>query len=138
MDPPPAEKVLMVVGASGAGKSTLINGMVNYIFGVEWRDEFRFKLIVDEESQAKSHMKQTTVYTFHKMEGSPIPYTLKVIDTPGFGNYEQDEEITRQIESVGIDHLDGIGFVIPSWWAHLTRKQMYIFDYILSGFGKDV
>ena len=48
------EKVLMVVGAIGAGKSTLINGMTNYILGVDWEDEFRFKVTVDEYmSQAR-------------------------------------------------------------------------------------
>ena len=51
------EKIPMVVGRTGAGKTTLINGMVNYILGVEWKDHFRFKLIVEDSgaSQANSH-----------------------------------------------------------------------------------
>jgi len=80
-------KVLMVVGATGAGKSTLINGMVNYILGVTWKDDFRFKLIVDEvKSQTKSVTSEITAYTIFHMEGSRVPYNLTVIDTPGFGD----------------------------------------------------
>ena len=50
------EKVFLVVGATGAGKSTLINGMVNYILDVEWKDDFRFKIITEDDklSQADS------------------------------------------------------------------------------------
>ena len=43
------EKVFLVVGATGAGKLTLINGMVNYILGVKWKDDFRFKLITEDD-----------------------------------------------------------------------------------------
>lgn len=65
------EKVLMVVGATAAGKTTLINGMVSYILGVEWKDNFRFKLIVEDNglSQANSQTKNITAYTFHPMGG---------------------------------------------------------------------
>ncbi|KAK7909320.1 hypothetical protein WMY93_014004 [Mugilogobius chulae] len=42
-------------GSHRSWKSTLINGMINYILGVQWTDPYRFKLVVEEEkSQAHS------------------------------------------------------------------------------------
>ena len=78
----------MLVGATGAGKSTLINGMVNYILGVDWEDDFRFKLIADEggTSQAHSQTKTITAYTIPHQQGSPFEHTLTIVDTPGFGD----------------------------------------------------
>ena len=142
-------KVLMVVGATGAGKSTLINGIANYIMGVRWNDNFRFKLIAESTSndQSKSQTSCITAYTFPKMNGSPLPYSLTVIDTPGFGDtggLKRDEKITSQIkeffrnEEEGIDQLHAIGFVTQASLARLTPTQRYIFDAILSVFGKDI
>ena len=85
-NPMAIDKVLMVVGATGAGKSTLINGFANYIMGVERKDEFRFE-VFDEyrygHSQLLSQTKWITAYTIHQQQGSPLPYTLTIIDTPG-------------------------------------------------------
>ena len=144
-----SEKVLMVLGAAGAGKSTLINGMINYIFGVQWKDNFRFKLITEEaKSQAQSQTKAITAYTIHCMNGSRVQYNLTIIDTPGFGDtcgIKRDQEITEQIKAFfsvqgrnGISHINGIGFVTQSALARLTPTQQYIFDSILAIFGKDV
>ena len=115
-------KVVMIMGASGAGKSTLINAMVNYILGVNRDNPFRLKLVVDEvTTQTRSVTKDITVYTMHAMEGSRIPYSLTIVDTPGFDDtdgLERDKMITQQIKELfslkdgnGIDHLDAVGVV---------------------------
>ena len=138
--------VVMVVGATGAGKSTLINGFVNYILGVEWKDPFRFKLIDDGiGSQAHSETKSIITYTIYKQEGSPFPHTLTIIDTPGFGDMEGikgDEILVKQVRKVfsmggvkGIDCIHAIGFVTQAPMVRLTSTQKYIFDSILSIFG---
>ena len=82
------------------------------------------------------------------MKGSTVPYTFTIIDTPGFGGTEglrRDKKITKQIKEFfslpppdGIDHLDGIGFVVQASQVRLTSTQEYIFDSILSIFGNDV
>ena len=97
----------MVVGATGARKTTLINGMANYILGVKWEDQYRFKLISEKTDQTKSQTKCITAYTFYKDIGSPLPYTRSVNDPPGFGDtggLERDKQI-KQIKdffSVGV------------------------------------
>ena len=140
------ERVLMIVGATGSGKSTLIDGIANYIMGVKLEDNFRYKLIVEEinQGQACNQTQAIIVYSFPAFDESPLPYKLTVVDTPGFGDtrgLERDEQITAQIKhffslssSEGIDHVDGIGFVIHG--QSLTPK--YIVDTILSVFSKDI
>ena len=58
---------------------------------------------------------------------------------------EKDRQLARLIKEffsirdvVGIDQLNGIGFVVQASLARLTPTQRYIFDAILSIFGKDI
>lgn len=136
----------MLVGATGAGKSTLINGIVNYIMGVQWEDEFRFKVVNEEKtSQAFSQTSRITAYSIYH---STLPYTLTVIDTPGFGDttgVASDKSIVNQIQSFfsvrspdSINQIHGIGFVIQAPQPRLTATMKYTFDSVLSIFGKDV
>ena len=150
---PAEEKVVMMLGATGSGKTTVINGIFNYVIGVEWDDLYRFRL-VDESSQsqgrsqAESQTRFITAYTFHHQDGFKVPYTLTIVDTPGFGDTKgmtRDKEITKQIEGffktegqAGIDHIDAVGFVVQAALARLTPNQQYIFDSILNLFGKDI
>ncbi len=56
------------MGATGSGKTTLINGMINFIFNVQWEDTFRFQLIQEQtagRSQVDSQTSRITAYDIH-------------------------------------------------------------------------
>lgn len=149
-------KVIMVIGETGSGKSTLINAMANFVLGVEWSDDFRFKLVEDinerrdasQQSQAHSQTKYITAYMFHWTESFPTPFSLTIIDTPGYGDTEgisRDEYLTAQIKHFfesnsihSIDHIDAIGFVIASSQSRLTPVQKYVFDRVLGIFAREI
>ena len=146
-------KVVMLMGATGSGKSTLINAMINYIVGVKWEHNFRFKIVDDHgeglpQSQAHSQTQIITSYTIYKSNHHNIPYTLTIIDTPGFGDtrgIERDKAITKLIrdfflhsDSQHVDHIDAVGFVVQASQARLTAVQRYVFDSTVSVFGKDI
>uniref|UniRef100_H2ZZH0 Si:ch211-250m6.12 n=1 Tax=Latimeria chalumnae TaxID=7897 RepID=H2ZZH0_LATCH len=140
-------KTIIVLGATGAGKTTLINGMINYILGVEWKDEFRFKLIKEEnKTQAERQTSTITAYKIYHQEGFAVPYSLTIIDTPGFGDTKgiaSDKFVTDKIRELfsmpgGIDEINAVCFVVQSALARLTHSQKYIFDSIFSIFGSDI
>ena len=142
-------RTILMMGATGSGKTTLINAMINYIFNVEWEDDFRFQLI-DEQFADKSKVESQTscimVYDIHHSEGFRIPYSVTIVDTPGYGDTKglaRDEEITEMVRHFfedrgGIQELDVVGFVVTASLPRLTPTQTYIFDSVLSIFGNDV
>nr|XP_006003646.1 PREDICTED: uncharacterized protein LOC102360679 [Latimeria chalumnae] len=142
------KKVIMFVGATGSGKTTLINVMMNYILGVQLEDNYCFKLINEKTNkpQTESQTPTVTVYELYHQDGFQVPYSITVIDTPGFGNtrgLERDQEIMTEIEDVfkspnGLDEIDALCFVAKASINNLTTTEKYIFDCVLSIFGKDI
>jgi hypothetical protein len=154
---PKNELRILIVGATGAGKTTFLNGIANWLFGVRWTDPFRFKVITEQDegitpqakgNQAVSQTNIVTAYKFPWQPGFPIPFTVTVIDTPGFGDtrgMKHDQETVAQLERLfgrrsacGIDSLNAVAFVVQSALPRLISIQRYIFDSILKIFGKDI
>ncbi|XP_006804680.1 uncharacterized protein LOC102776635 [Neolamprologus brichardi] len=141
-------RTIMLMGATGAGKTTLINGMINYILGVKWEDPYRFNLVNETQStsQAHSQTSEVTVYKINHQEGFQIPFSLTIVDTPGFGDtrgIERDRETVEQLRNLftsphGVSEIDAVCFVAQAALARLTAAQRYVFDSVLSIFGKDV
>ena len=142
------QRTILMLGATGSGKSTLINAMINYMLGIEWEDDFRFKLIDEsaDRSQAHSQTDLITTYDLYEMKDSRLEYSLTVVDTPGFGDtrgLEKDKEIMEQIQKYfqcrhGIQQLEAVCFVVQASLPRLTATQQYIFDSIMSIFGQDI
>ncbi|KAJ3595643.1 hypothetical protein NHX12_004946 [Muraenolepis orangiensis] len=141
-------RTIMLLGATGSGKTTLINGMINYILGIDWKDSFRFKLIDESQSksQAQSQTSHVTAYKVNYQDGFRVPYSLTIVDTPGFGDtrgIDRDREITEQIRRLftsanGVSEIDAICFVTQASQSKLIAAQKCVFDSVLSIFGKDM
>ncbi|XP_038831548.1 uncharacterized protein LOC120030283 [Salvelinus namaycush] len=146
-DPTKVNKTILIVGETGSGKSTLINAMVNYILGVEWEDKVWFEIVEEEKrSQTESQTTGVTVYDVFWCEGQRVPYSLTIIDTPGYGEtrgIQQDKMIPEKLMELfrseyGVHQVDAVGLVVKSSTNRLTVEQKYIFDSVLSLFGKDM
>eukprot|EP01084_Bolivina_argentea_P246658 412760_1 len=140
-------KVIMIVGQTGAGKTTLINSMMNYIYGVEFDDPYRFRLIQEkpkDQGQAESQTDHVSTYEIKQANGWKIPYDLTIIDTPGFADtrgIEKDKQIVADIryffENI-LDGIDGVCFVVKSTDNRLTGAQNYVFNNVLNLWAKDI
>ncbi|XP_049454451.1 uncharacterized protein LOC125902267 isoform X2 [Epinephelus fuscoguttatus] len=141
-------RTIMVLGTTGAGTSTLLNGMINYILGVQWEDSFRFKLVDEGQSKSQAHSQTSdiTVYKLNHQKGFKIEHSLTIVDTPGFGDtrgIERDKQITEQLHNLfsaelGVSEIDAVCIVAQAALTQLTPSQKFAFESVLSIFGKDI
>ncbi|CAG2186901.1 unnamed protein product [Mytilus edulis] len=129
-------KTIMLVGASGSGKSALLDGMINYIFGVSWDDNFRLTMVELSDAEKTRYTDQTKSQT-----------EWITIDTPGFGNtrdlvrdidiVDKMKEFIKSRESQRNMKLDGLCFVVQAPLVRLTTPQISSFNAILSLFDQN-
>uniref|UniRef100_A0A3P8U4M4 AIG1-type G domain-containing protein n=1 Tax=Amphiprion percula TaxID=161767 RepID=A0A3P8U4M4_AMPPE len=110
-------------------------------------DEVCFQ-IVDEgkRSQTKSQTSDVIVYQVFGFEGKTLPYSLTIIDTPGFGDtrrIEHDILVTQGLLDLfrsadGVHEVNAVGLVMKSSENRLSDRLWYIFDSVMSLFGKGI
>ncbi|XP_047425127.1 uncharacterized protein LOC124996318 isoform X3 [Mugil cephalus] len=137
---------ILLVGESGSGKSTLINSLVNYTMGVKFEDEVWFQIIEEKRSQSESQTSDVIVYQIFGFEGETLPYSLTIIDTPGYGDTRgigRDVIINQRLFDLfrsedGVNEVDAVGLVMKASENRLNDRLMYVFDSVTSLFGKDL
>ncbi|KAI4884679.1 hypothetical protein NFI96_024953, partial [Prochilodus magdalenae] len=135
---------VLMVGETGTGKTTLINTMVNYFLGVKFEDKVWFE--ITEEKKRDQTESQTSEVTVYEIISEERLSSLTVIDTPGYGHtegIEKDEDIARNLHDLflhdaGVKDLDAVCLVLKASQNRISDRQRYIFEAVLSLFGKDI
>ncbi|KAG9259756.1 hypothetical protein AMEX_G27294, partial [Astyanax mexicanus] len=137
-------KTILMVGETGTGKTTLINTMVNYYLGVKFEDLVWFEIAEEEKrDQTESQTSEITVYEIFSEQK---PFSLSIIDTPGYGDtrgIDKDMEIPQNLHKLfqqddGVKDLDAVCLVLKASQNRISEIQRYIFEGVLSLFGKDI
>ncbi|CAG0896274.1 unnamed protein product [Darwinula stevensoni] len=114
--------VLSIAGMKVTKDSTIFAPETEYLKHLLVLLDATDPVIVGDEgngkNQAHSQTKWVSAYVLHKQLGMAFPYTLTLVDTPGFGDTEgmkRDDELKNQIEQFfshggyfGVDQLDGV------------------------------
>ncbi|XP_026152438.1 uncharacterized protein LOC113124169 [Mastacembelus armatus] len=140
-------KTILLVGETGAGKSTLINSLFSYTIGVKFDHNIWFEIVERENRcQSESQTSDVIVYEIFGFEGETLPYSLTIIDTPGFNNtrgIEHDERVKQRLLDLfrsedGVHELNAVGLVMKATDNRVSDRLMYVFNSVTSLFGKDL
>uniref|UniRef100_A0A3Q1G531 Septin-type G domain-containing protein n=1 Tax=Acanthochromis polyacanthus TaxID=80966 RepID=A0A3Q1G531_9TELE len=141
-------KTILLVGETGAGKSTLVNALFNHMVGVKSEDEVWFEIVEEEKGKRKteSQTPDVIVYKFFGFGDETLPYSLTIIDAPGFGDTrgaEHDVIISQRLLDLfrsadGVHEVNAVGLVMKASDNRLSDRQIYVLGSVMSLFGKNM
>ena len=139
---------LLIIGEIGSGKTTLLDVFVNYLAGINFEDEWRYKLAnenhIKDRKGVESQTDEITSYfiNYCREDDNSKEINIRIIDTPGIGNYKgvlQDNLIINKLKNLfnEIQELYYILVTVKACTSRYTQQSQYIFDRIQELFGKD-
>ncbi|XP_034004165.1 uncharacterized protein LOC117496574 [Trematomus bernacchii] len=146
-DPTKMNKTILLVGETGTGKSTLINALINNAMGVKFEDDVFFQIVQEaRRSQTESQTSDVIVYEVFGLEDRTLPFSLTIIDTPGFGDTrgtERDVLVRERLLDLfrstdGVHEIDAVCLVLKGSDNRLSDRLTYVFDSVVSLLGKDI
>uniref|UniRef100_A0A3P9PET5 AIG1-type G domain-containing protein n=1 Tax=Poecilia reticulata TaxID=8081 RepID=A0A3P9PET5_POERE len=142
-----ANRAILLVGETGAGKSSLVNALLNYAMGVKFEDDIWFQ-IVDEEKkkQTTSLTSDVIIYQIFGYEDQILPFSLTIIDTPGYGDtrgIKHDAIVSERLLDLfaaedGVIEINAVALVMKASDNRLSDRLRYIFNSVMSLFGKNL
>ncbi|XP_056875697.1 uncharacterized protein LOC130517684 [Takifugu flavidus] len=140
-------KTILLLGETGTGKSALINVLVNYAMGVKWGDEVWFNIVEEEmTSQSKSQTSDVIMYQIFGFEGKTLPFSLTLVDTPGYGDNRDDRNDDSIGERLlewfttdgGVHEVHAVGLVLKASDNRLSDRLGYVFNSVASLFAANM
>uniref|UniRef100_A0A3P9NHN8 AIG1-type G domain-containing protein n=2 Tax=Poecilia reticulata TaxID=8081 RepID=A0A3P9NHN8_POERE len=110
--------------------------------GVQFEDGLWFQIVDGREGETPD----VIIYEICSFEGRILPYSITIIDTPGYGNtrgIKHDDVVTDRMRELfetenGVHVLHAVGLVMKATDNRLSDRLMYIFDSVMSLFGNDM
>lgn len=134
---------LLLIGETGSGKTTLLDAFVNKITRINYRDNWRWKLVDENKlSNVTSSQSQTQDITQYYLNDPTNIFNLRIIDTPGFGDtagVKKDDLIAKKFEQLfgEINEIDYILVTVKASENRLKPGTKYVYDRVQQIFGKD-
>ena len=137
---------LLVMGETGSGKTTLLDAFVNYLAGMNFDDQWRYKLVDENDIRdvppGDSQTSEITSYyvNYQRQDGNEI--NIRIVDTPGLGDkggVGKDNEIIKKFEEFfhTTTELDYVLVTVKASTTRWTQNSQYIYDRVHEIFGKD-
>ncbi|KAK2887855.1 hypothetical protein Q8A73_019303 [Channa argus] len=115
--------------------------------GVKFEDNIWFEIVESERrSQSESQTSDVVVYEIFGFDDKTVPFSLTIIDTPGYGDtrgIDLDVIVSQRLFDLfrsenGVHEVDAVGLVMKASENRVSDRLRYIFDSVMSLFGKDL
>ncbi|CAG2211831.1 unnamed protein product [Mytilus edulis] len=118
------EKTVLIIGASKSGKSLTIDGMVNYILGVSWNEDYRFSLAQELSGE-----------NITDTDDKKVAENMLILATFRDG---EEPQVTEALNAAHVPYKDVFKFMICSYALDfLTEVKRVIYKMADYNLGKE-